>query len=117
MEVGVIGGRGHWRYGVLVDLYTVMYQTPLGLFCTPNSLSSGISVKPCPLPFKCKTRCFRRCVIVGVGIMISQESFILWVPDIIHICAKHVWEKESKWHLSCQCAWYLGTEYMSAGES
>ena len=56
--------------------------------------------------------CFRRCVIVGVEITISQESFILWVPDIIHTCAKHVLKKESKWHLSA----YLGTEYMSAGE-
>ena len=55
-------------------------------------------------------------VLVGVEIMISQESFILWVPKIIHTCAKHVLEKESKWLLSCQCAWYLGTEYMSAGE-
>ena len=55
-------------------------------------------------------------VLVGVEITISQESFILWVPDIIHTCAKHVLEKESKWHLSCQCAWCLGTEYMSAGE-
>ena len=70
----------------------------------------------CVPSFKCKRCCFRRCVIVGVGIMISQESFILWVPDIIHTCAKHVLEKESKWLLSRQCAWYLGTEYMSAGK-
>ena len=31
-------------------------------------------------------------VLVGVEITISQESFILWVPDIIHTCAKHVLE-------------------------